>query len=366
MLARGRRGLVLCLAVVSLVSLSGYGCNSDAPPALSGPHAQTPAPPVVAAPSRQAPPPNTLPTPPPNAKPAPPAPKPLDAQRAELESFMQRGLAASPKPLQPGDLLPSDDGPTPVDMGTLKRLPSGVEYVDLLEGLGPEVGSNDLFAAHITTWSSSGQRLGQQQGLRSRPRVFDGLKALPVPALREALAGMRLGSRRLLVLPPGMLSHSKQPGRGPIPADALVVMEVAVVNVAYLDPTFPKPGVEAASSYDPEKVQTTSSGLQYVDLVEGMGASPKVGQTVVVHYTGWLTEGGKRFDSSVVSGEPFSFVIGHGEVIQGWDEGVATMREGGKRLLIIPASLGYKEKGAGEDIPPNASLTFEITLYTAI
>jgi len=106
---------------------------------------------------------------------------------------------------------------------------------------------------------------------------------------------------------------------------------------------------------------TTPSGLQYEDIVPGSGASPSAGKKVIVHYTGWLTDG-KKFDSSVDRNQPFSFQIGAGEVIKGWDEGVMSMKIGGKRKLIIPASLGYGAAGAGGVIPANATLVFEVIL----
>ncbi len=106
---------------------------------------------------------------------------------------------------------------------------------------------------------------------------------------------------------------------------------------------------------------TTDSGLKYIDLEVGTGATPQRGDTVVVHYTGTL-EDGTKFDSSRDRGRPFSFKIGVGQVIKGWDEGVSTMKVGGRRQLIIPAELGYGARGAGGVIPPNATLIFDVEL----
>lgn len=109
----------------------------------------------------------------------------------------------------------------------------------------------------------------------------------------------------------------------------------------------------------------TASGLQFEDTLVGDGASPSSGQTCVMHYTGWLWENdakGAKFDSSLDRGKPFSFPIGMGRVIAGWDEGVASMKVGGKRTLLIPPDLGYGARGAGGVIPPNATLLFEVEL----
>jgi peptidylprolyl isomerase len=110
-----------------------------------------------------------------------------------------------------------------------------------------------------------------------------------------------------------------------------------------------------------ETLITTDSGLQYVDITEGTGAMPQSGQRVTVHYTGTL-EDGTKFDSSRDRGRPFTFQIGVGQVIKGWDEGVSTMRVGGQRKLVIPAELGYGSRGAGGVIPPNATLIFDVEL----
>ncbi len=127
-----------------------------------------------------------------------------------------------------------------------------------------------------------------------------------------------------------------------------------IILVAFL-------AVPSFAAQDAKKTVTTKSGLKYVDVVVGKGASPTVGKQVTVHYTGTL-ENGTKFDSSVDRKEPFSFTIGVGQVIPGWDEGVMSMKVGGKRKLIIPPNLGYGARGAGGVIPPNATLLFDVEL----
>jgi len=127
-------------------------------------------------------------------------------------------------------------------------------------------------------------------------------------------------------------------------------------------------GVTAMSeAANAQPVTTTPSGLKIIDLKVGAGPSPKPGQTCVMNYTGWLYENGnkgKKFDSSLDRNQPFSFPIGQHQVIAGWDEGVAPMKVGGKRTLIIPPELGYGARGAGGVIPPNATLIFDVELLS--
>jgi FKBP-type peptidyl-prolyl cis-trans isomerase FkpA len=137
---------------------------------------------------------------------------------------------------------------------------------------------------------------------------------------------------------------------------ASIVLVVSMIAVSELGAFYPEPDAKTS------KEVTTTSGLKYEELKAGTGAEAKAGDTVSVHYTGWLASNGKKFDSSLDRKEPFDFKLGAGMVIKGWDEGVAGMKVGGKRKLTIPSKLAYGERGAGGVIPANADLVFEVEL----
>lgn len=164
-----------------------------------------------------------------------------------------------------------------------------------------------------------------------------------------------------------------QPGREPGPRGAARPDEAAPKAAAAIPPATPAASSETSTApapvriqaaptpVPPERFQETASGLRWADIVAGEGASPKIGQRVQIQYTGWL-ESGRTFDSSAIDGQPMEFPLGLGQVIRGLDEGVATMRVGGRRLLVIPPRLAYGEGSPGGIIPAGATLTFEIEL----
>ena len=159
-----------------------------------------------------------------------------------------------------------------------------------------------------------------------------------------------------------LLSTSTNPGTTP---ETLQQSLTSIAGSPYFVRVFAAPGKQTNYtlnySFTPEKIITPSaSGLQYVDITAGAGATPQTGQTVTVQYTGILTNGA-QFDSSRDRNQPFSFRIGLGQVIQGWEEGISTMKVGGRRQLIIPATLGYGSQGTGS-IPPNATLIFDVEM----
>jgi peptidylprolyl isomerase len=229
---------------------------------------------------------------------------------------------------------------------------SGLQYVIIEEGSGETPQPGDIVEVHYSGTLVDGTKFDSSYD-RGEPIRFPLGLGQVIPGWDEGIALLKVGSKAKLVIP-SELAYGERGAGGVIPPDATLIFEVELVDIL---PGPPKaPGQVAEADFT-----TTGSGLQYYDFEVGEGQSPENGQTVVVHYTGWL-EDGTMFDSSLMRGEAFEFPIGQGRVIPGWDEGVGSMKIGGKRQLVIPAELAYGERGAGGVIPPNAVLIFEVEL----
>ncbi len=227
---------------------------------------------------------------------------------------------------------------------TMKKTESGLEYADAIEGTGETPKTGQTCIVHYTGWLWENDAKGKEfdsSKKRNAPFAFPVGTRRVIQGWDEGVATMKVGGKRELRIPPE-LAYGPSGRGGVIPPNATLFFEVELLGI----------------------MKKTDSGLEYRDLKVGDGSTPRAGQTCVVHYTGWLWRGakGKKFDSSVDRGQPFSFPVGERQVIQGWDEGVATMKVGGKRELLIPPSLAYGPGGAPPDIPPNATLLFEVEL----
>jgi FKBP-type peptidyl-prolyl cis-trans isomerase len=228
---------------------------------------------------------------------------------------------------------------------TMKKTASGLQYFDEKEGDGesPSPGQNCL--VHYTGWLWESGAKGKEfdsSKKRNAPFMFPVGEGQVIKGWDEGVAGMKVGGKRGLIIPPA-LGYGSRGSSGVIPPNATLFFEVELLGV----------------------MQKTKTGLEYRDLKVGDGKSPRRGQTCVVHYTGWLWNNGmkgRKFDSSVDGGRPLPFEVGERKVIAGWDEGVATMKVGGKRELLIPPNLGYGVRGYGREIPSNATLLFEVEL----
>jgi peptidylprolyl isomerase len=230
---------------------------------------------------------------------------------------------------------------------------SGLQYVEIEKGQGLAPQAGDLVAVHYRGQLQDGTEFDSSYQ-RGEPIRFALGQGRVIPGWEEGIALMNQGGKARLIIPPE-LAYGAQGAGEVIPPNATLIFEVELVSV--------EPGSPAApTQVEPADYTETETGLRYYDLQVGDGATAEAGKTVTVHYTGWL-ENGQKFDSSIDRGEPFSLALGAGQVIPGWEEGVAGMRVGGRRQLVIPPELAYGQTGAGGGvIPPNATLTFEIEL----
>jgi peptidylprolyl isomerase len=252
------------------------------------------------------------------------------------------------------ELLSVEPAPVPTEIASdqLTQSTSGLQYYEIIEGEGPESTQNSTVSTNYIIWVKTDQGYNfVDRSTAGSPLSFVlGRGDMVFPGWDEGATGMKVGGKRLLVIPPDLGLGSEN--NDIIPANSTLVMEIELTDVK--EP-------QIATQVDEQDLTTTESGLKYYDLKTGTGDTPEAGQTVVVHYTGWLADG-TQFDSSLDRGETFSFVLGAGNIIPGWDEGLTTMKVGGKRQLVIPPELGYGDQGAGSVIPPGATLIFEVEL----
>ncbi|NTW01656.1 MAG: FKBP-type peptidyl-prolyl cis-trans isomerase [Oscillochloris sp.] len=229
---------------------------------------------------------------------------------------------------------------------------SGLKFIEITPGTGEVAQAGDVVSVHYRGTLENGTVFDSSYE-RGEPITFALGQQMVIAGWDEGIALMHKGGKAKLIIPPS-LAYGAQGYPPTIPGNATLTFEVELVNIQSGPP-------EAPTKLEDSQYTTTPTGLKYYDLEVGSGIEAATGKTAVVHYTGWLTDG-TMFDSSLSRGETFSFPIGGGRVIKGWDQGVAGMRIGGKRQLLIPSDLGYGARGAGGVIPPNATLIFEVEL----
>ena len=227
---------------------------------------------------------------------------------------------------------------------------SGLKYVDIVIGDGELPSVGDKVKVHYTGTLLDGTKFDSSRD-RNRPFEFPLGAGRVIKGWDEGLATMRVGGQRKLIIPPDLGYGSRSAGQ--IPPNSTLIFDIELLEIIkqFKDTDFDLPGKEIV----------LESGLRIIEHIKGKGNNPKSGQKVKVHYSGFL-QTGTKFDSSHDRGQPFEFVLGQGQVIKGWDEGIAQLKKGGKSTLIIPPDLGYGERGAGGVIPPNSTLLFEVEL----
>lgn len=229
---------------------------------------------------------------------------------------------------------------------------SGLQYAVTEAGDGKTPEAGQLVQVHYTGKLADGTIFDSSYEY-GEPIAFPLGQGFVIPGWDEGISQLAVGSQAKLVIPPE-LAYGQVGAPGVIPPNATLYFDVELLDIL---PGSPEAPAEVADS----SFVTTDSGLQYADLTEGSGLIPAAGQIVSIHYTGWL-EDGTKFDSSMDRGMPFVFPIGEDYIIPGLDEGLSSMKVGGKRQLIVPAALAYGEEGVGDVIPANANLIFEIEL----
>lgn len=243
----------------------------------------------------------------------------------------------------------------PVDKNGFTTLPSGLQYKITQKGSGATPKAGDKITAHYTG-KLTNDTVFDSSVKRGQPFQFKLGKGQVIKGWDEGFALLRKGEKATLIIPPGLGYGST--ARGKIPADATLIFDVELID--FQEAVVPKP-------FDVKGKDTlkTESGLKYIMVKKNdAGAKTEAGKKVMVHYTGYLPDG-KMFDSSVEREQPFPFMLGKGQVIKGWDEGIQLLKEGEKARLIIPFNLGYGEQGYPPIIPPSSTLIFDVEIIKA-
>ncbi len=228
---------------------------------------------------------------------------------------------------------------------------SGLEYVITENGRGVRATAGSRVKVHYTGTLEDGTKFDSSLD-RGEPFTFELGAGMVIKGWDEGIALMHVGDKAVLKIPADLGYGGRD--LKTIPPNSILIFEVELLEI------MPVPKIE---EYDIKGKVTskTESGLEYILVQEGTGIKAAAGNTVSVHYSGYL-EDGTMFDSSVKRDQPFNFTLGMGQVIPGWDEGITLMKVGDKARLIIPSNLGYGERGAGGVIPPNATLVFDVEL----
>ncbi len=256
---------------------------------------------------------------------------------------------------------------SPLKVGQTHKTASGLEIATLLEGTGNIPKTGDTVQIHYRLAVKDGKIVASTQE-KGNPPVFVKLgSGAYIKALDETLMLMKAGTRVNVIIPPSM-GFGKNAVDTEIPANSTLMMELLLI-----DPNQKKPDNNTSANnnnntnaqvkpveFDENKAITSATGLKVIITKDGTGDKPNQGDSVYVHYRGTL-ENGTEFDSSYRRNQPFGFKLGIGQVIKGWDEGIAMLNEGAKAILKIPANLAYGERAVGS-IPANSTLIFEVEL----
>jgi peptidylprolyl isomerase len=266
---------------------------------------------------------------------------------------------------------------------TVEPTEDGIYFIPEKQGSGKSPAAGQMVSIHLTVSLVDGTRIFSSHD-RGEPIEFEFGKKFDTEGLEKGIGMMKKGGKAKVIVPSEMAYGAESRGNL-VDAYSTIVYDIELMNIRSAedyrkeqDKLREQREAEEAKIKENEKQQIRQylkdqglqgapsvTGLYYIETEEGTGAQAEAGKTVRVHYTGTLFDG-RKFDSSLDRGEPFQFVLGEGQVIKGWDEGIARMKEGGKAILIIPSWLAYGKRGAGQDIDPDTPLRFDVELVEVV